>query len=378
MVVTKNVVVVGDGAAGIMTANKIRYLNSEKDARVTLIGNNVKNFCRSDGPQIALRMKKFNESVKPVNFLLNNGVEFVRDEVMQVRPKNRLLYLKSGKKFDYDYLVLAPGLADAPEKLPGYEGEAKHILDMQHALELGKTLENLTEGTVIVATNGASAPNLMGFFELALVYMEQLANIKSKIKMKFVSPDKGAFPLQELSAFFAEKFESVGIELVTEFKVTSINQKNKEIVSAENKTLNYDVLVLPPPLKTREFLGNDDLLGNDGSKNINKTRLTVRDYDDVYISGDAFDFLAEELSGSFVTQSRFISHSISLDINSSFDSAQYAGGVTLSAMTGLSKGITVSYSYDKRPKAPAESMADFRFKKHYSDFYFSSLIRGII
>ena len=37
-----------------------------------------------------------------------------------------------------------------------------------------------------------------------------------------------------------------------------------------------------------------------------------------------------------------------------------------------SKGITVSYTYEKRPKAPTESTADFRFKKHYSDFYFSS------
>jgi sulfide:quinone oxidoreductase len=378
MVVTKNIVVVGDGAAGIMTANKLRYLNSEKDARVTLIGNNVKNFCRSDGPQISLRMKRFSESVKPVNFLLNNKVDFIRDEVTQVRPKNRLLYLKSGNKYDYDYLVLAPGLADAPEKLPGYEGEAKHILDMQHALELGKTLENLTEGTVIVATNGASAPNLMGFFELALVYTEQMANIKSKIKVRFVSPDKGAFPIHELSGFFADKFKSVGIELVTDFKVTSINQKNKEIVSAENKTINYDVLVLPPPLKTREFLASDDLLGSEGSKNINKSRLTVKDYDDVYIAGDAFDFLAEELSGSFVTQARFISHRITSDINSSFDYKQYSGSVTLSAMTGLSKGITVSYTYEKRPRAPSESAADFRFKKHYSDFYFSSLLRGII
>ena len=34
MVVTKSIVVVGDGAAGIMTANKLRYLNSEKDAKV--------------------------------------------------------------------------------------------------------------------------------------------------------------------------------------------------------------------------------------------------------------------------------------------------------------------------------------------------------
>ena len=35
-------------------------------------------------------------------------MDFVRDEVTQVRPKNRLLYLKSGAKYDYDYLVLAP------------------------------------------------------------------------------------------------------------------------------------------------------------------------------------------------------------------------------------------------------------------------------
>ena len=114
----------------------------------------------------------------------------------------------------------------------------------------------------------------------------------------------------------------------------------------------------------------------EGNFYLRKVRL--EDYDDVYISGDAFDFLAEELSGSFVTQSRLISHRISSDINSSFDYEQYTGSVTLSAMTGLSKGITVSYTYDKRPKAPTESTADFRFKKHYSDFYFSSLLRGII
>ena len=51
-------------------------MESEKDAKVTLIGNNVKNFCRSDGPQIALRMKKFTESVKPVTFLLNKAGPF--------------------------------------------------------------------------------------------------------------------------------------------------------------------------------------------------------------------------------------------------------------------------------------------------------------
>ncbi|EQD40764.1 FAD-dependent pyridine nucleotide-disulfide oxidoreductase, partial [mine drainage metagenome] len=253
-----------------------------------------------------------------------------------------------------------------------------HILDMQHSLELGKTLENLTEGTVIVATNGASAPNLMGFYELALVYKEQLSNIKSKVQVKFTSPDNGAFPVPELSDFFAEKFKTAGIELVTDFKVTSINQKNKEIVSSDNKTINYDVLVLPPQLKTREFLANDELLGSDGAKNISKTRLTVRDYDDVYLAGDAYDFLAEELSGSFVTQARYISHRIAADINGTFNSGDYAGSVTLSAMTGLSKGITVSYSYVSRPKRPIESTADFRFKKHYSDFYFSSLLRGII
>ena len=39
--------------------------------------------------------------------------------------------------------------------------------------------------------------------------------------------------------------------------------------------------------------------------------------------------------------------------------------------TNKKQGITVSYTYEKRPRAPTESTADFRFKKHYSDFYFS-------
>ena len=380
MVVMKSIVVVGDGAAGVMIANKLRYKLNSKEARITVVGSNLRNFCRSDGPLVSLRLKRFGDSVMPLNFLLNENIEFIRDEVTQVRPNNRLIYLKGGKKLDYDYLVLAPGMQTSPELMPGYEGEAKHILDLQHTLELGKTMEDFSSGTAVVAINDMPVPNIIGFYEFAFVLSDQLRKLgfASKTKIKFVYPEEGVFPVTELNSFFEEKFREKNIETVSNFKVTSVNQKNREIVS-QNGSMNYDVLVLPPPMRTRDFLKSEELLGGeDGSKNVNKNTLKIRDYDDVYLIGDAVDNLISGLSGSFITQSRYVSGRICDDIGSQASSTFYEGNVTLTAMTGLNKGMTLSYSYSKKAELPKESQADFRFKRYYSDFYFSTLLRGLV
>lgn len=378
MVVSKSIVIVGDGAAGIMISNKLRMMNRLKDARITILGSNTKNFCRSDGPQISLRMKSYESSLKPIQFLLNGGIEFVRDQVSMVRPMNRLIYTKSGNKYDYDYLVLAPGVEPAVDLLPGYEGEAKHFLDLQHSLELGQSLDNFTKGNVIVAINSIPTPNLMGFYEFALLFSEQMAQSGKKAKVSFVYPEKGSFPVKVLSDFFEEKFKEFGIELKSEFKIASVSHKNHEIVSSEDEKMNYDVLVLPTPYKTRDFMLSDELLGKDPKTNVRTATLTVQDYDDVYIAGDALDSQISQLSGSFITQSRFIAERITSDVNGLSFSSKYDGTVSLTSMTGNQKGTTISYSYEKSPSEPKESTADYIFKKHYSDFYFSSLLRGLM
>lgn len=379
MVVTKSIVIVGDGAAGIMMANKLRLMNHQRDARITVIGSNTKNFCRSDGPQISLRKKTYESSLKPIHFLLNNGVEFVRDQVSMVRPSNRLVYTKSGNKYDYDYLILSPGMEQSSELLPGYEGEAKHFLDLQHSLELGKSLEDFSKGKVIVAINSIPTPNLMGFYEFAILLSEQASKMDGNgVKVSFVYPEEGAFPVKVLSDFFVRKFEEFGVELTSGFQIASVNQKNHEIVSGEDEKMNYDVLVLPAPYKNRDFLLTDDLLGSNPKKNVNTSSLTIQDYDDVYIAGDALDFQISQLSGSFITQSRFIAGRISSDVNGLNFASKYDGTVSLTSMTGGGKGTTISYSYEKSPSEPKESEADFTFKKYYSDFYFSSLLRGLM
>lgn len=379
MVVTRSILVVGDGAAGIMISNKLRMMNRLGNARITLIGNHTKNFCRSDGPQIALRMKTHHSSVKPIQFLLNGGIDFVRDQVTMVRPTNRLVYTASGSKYDYDYLVLAPGLERSPELLPGYEGEAKQFLDLQRSIELGKSLENLGNGNVIVAINSVPTPNLMGFYEFAILLSEQFAAKEGgQSKVSFVYPEEGAFPVKVLSDFYERKFKEFGVDLRSKFKIASVNQKNHEIISSEDERINYDLLVLPTPFKNRKFMLSDDLLGSDPKKNTRASSLTIQDYDDVYIAGDALDYEISQLSGSFITQSRFIVDRITSELKGLSFSSKYDGTVSLTAMTGKQLGTTISYSYDRSPNEPKESTADYMFKKHYSDFYFSSLIRGLM
>ncbi len=375
----KNILIVGDGAAGIMTSNKLRMMNRLKDAKITLIGSKTTNFCRSDGPQISLGMKKHTGSVKPIRFLLNPGIDFARDQVTTVEPSNRCINTLNGGRYDYDYLVLAPGLEPSVELLPGYEGEAKQFLDLQHSMELSKILERFTKGNIMVAINKIPTPNLVGFYEFAILLSEQIAGKEGgDSKVTFVYPEEGTFPVKVLSDFFERKFKKFGINLVSKFKIASVNQKNHEIVSSKDERMNYDVLVIPKPYRNRKFMLSDELLGNKPKQNLKTSTLTVKDYDDVYVAGDALDSEISELSGSFVTQSRFIAERIASDINGLSFSKKYDGTVSLTAMTGEKLGMTISYSYEKSPNEPRESSSDYIFKKYYSDFYFSSLLRGLM
>ena len=136
MAVKKRLIVVGDGASGIMLANKTRMLTNNNDVEIVLIGNNRMHFLKEDGAQIAVGLKNYKSSIKDSEFLVNFGISYIRDEVIRIDAANKSVSVKSGKAYDYDFLVLALGGKIFPEGLPGYVGEAKHFHDLQHAQEL--------------------------------------------------------------------------------------------------------------------------------------------------------------------------------------------------------------------------------------------------
>ena len=49
-----NVLILGDGAAGTIMANKLRFLTSRENAEITVIGNSKYHYFKPDGIHIPL------------------------------------------------------------------------------------------------------------------------------------------------------------------------------------------------------------------------------------------------------------------------------------------------------------------------------------
>ncbi len=380
MVAARRVLITGSGNAAISLANKLRILNNPRELDITVVGNEVRHFCRADGTLVALGMKNYRKSVKDIEFLLNNDIEFVRDEVTGVFPEHRMITTRSGKKFDYDILVIATGSSFRTELLPGYDGEAKHFYDLQHALELSKALEDFTGGKIVVGLSEPPVQCPMAIHEFVLLLQEQLkdAGKLEGSEIHFVYPQGGVFPDSGISSMFTGMFSERGITVHSDFTVKEISQKNKEVVSESGEKINYNLLVLSPPTRGQNYLAESGLTDELGYVKVNKNTLQAENVDDVFAIGDSTSPEVPRSEYSVLLQVRYLAKRLTAQINHMAFSGDYDGGSACTALVNSCEGITISFNYDRAPKVPVPSQGDYRFKLYYSDTYFSTILRGMM
>lgn len=380
MVAPRRVLIIGSGTAAISLANKLRILNNPRELEITVVGTEVRHFCRADGPLVALGLKNYRNSVKDIDFLLNSDVDFVRDEVTGVYPEHRMVTTRSGNSFNYDVLVIATGSASRTELLPGYDGEAKHFYDLQHSLELSKTLESFSGGKILVGISEIPLQCPMPNQEFALLLHEHLKALGTvdSTEIHFVYPGSGVFPDPNLSDMLMKMFEEKKIKVHSDFVVKEISQKNKEIISTSEDKINYDLLVLSPPLRGQNMLYETGIVDENGYVKVDKNTLLAEGTGDIYAIGDAASMNVPRSEFAIVLQVRYLAQRITAQINHVPYSGIYDGGSACTALVDSERGITISFDYDTPPKIPIPSQGDHRFKMNYSDTYFSAILRGMM
>ena len=97
-----NVLVLGDGAAGIIISNKLRLLTDRERVSISIVGNTPIHYFKPDGIHIPLNLKNYKDSVKPTAFVINPGIEYIRDMATHIDPENRKVTLLGGKTLDYE------------------------------------------------------------------------------------------------------------------------------------------------------------------------------------------------------------------------------------------------------------------------------------
>lgn len=143
-----DVVVIGGGYAGVMTANR---LTQRDDVAVTLI---------NPRPTFVERIRLHqlvggsDDAVVDYREILADGVRLMVDTVTRIDPAERSVTLASGGTVGYDYLIYAVGSGSADPRVPGAAEFAYPIATLEEAQRLRSVVDGAPATALVTVVGG--------------------------------------------------------------------------------------------------------------------------------------------------------------------------------------------------------------------------------
>jgi len=380
MVASKSVLILGDGSAGIIAANKLRSHAGEDELEITVIGQTPRHFYKPDGLFIPFGYKNYRDSIKPITFLLNQGVDYIDDEIIRLNLDDGIVFLRSGKSYVGDYIIIATGNRYAPEEIPGYDGEARHFYSLQNSMELREYMKAFQGGNIVVGTTGEPIQSPQSLYEFSFLLDSYLIDkgLRSKSKITYLSPFGGVAHDDQLSSIVEPILKRKNIEYKCGVSVASINPKNKEVTGSDGSKFNYNLLVLSPPHRGQEFLKVTGLTDEHGYVQVDPTTLTVKGRSNIFSIGDSNNLNVAKSSASGYMQASFAVAKIVSETVGGLSDTIFQQKSPQVVITGKDTAFSYIESSGKKIRAIQENKGDFLLKWSASDTYFSTVLRGVV
>ena len=128
---SKRIVIVGGGVGGTMLANllvgKLYPEVLRGDVSITLLSNSPDHYYKPAFMYVAFSQFFEEELKRPERSLLRPEISFHVEEVTRFDFSGQQLRTRTGKRFDYDFLVIATGCVPAPERIEGLQEAGDHF-----------------------------------------------------------------------------------------------------------------------------------------------------------------------------------------------------------------------------------------------------------
>ncbi len=348
-----NILILGGGFGGLITAEHlVKTFGSNSKHRITVVAPHDKftfypalvrlafGDCTADDITFDLR-DKLNE--------LN--VRFVQGEVIKLNTNLKRVKV-TGDDFDgeilYDYLVIAMGRRLATEKTPGFFEHAQHLLGINAALEFGETVRKFEKGKIVVglAPDGfLPIPVCETAFALARKFQKEIESDKISINVVFPASIKTAFGGADLEKKLGKAFAKHNITVTTDFAVKEINKK--AIVSDDQRSMEYDLLMLVPPFRGQTMLGNYSFTDESAFILVDNF-MRVQDLDNTYAVGDITAFPGPKLAFMAIRQAQVAAENLVGEMRGGMPSKIYHHDLAIIIDEGGENSIFLNYGiWDK-------------------------------
>lgn len=373
----KKVLILGGGVGGTIVANVLARKTSREEIKITVLDASEKHIYQPGFIYVAFGNEKPENLIKEERKLLNKRVEFVVDEATKVDTAEKRVTTKSGKVFDYDYLVIATGAKLHPQELPGYE-DAHHFYDLESALKLREALKNFSGGNIVIGIGGLpyKCPPAPSESACQLDYLFRKRGLRDKVDIHYLSPLPRVFPIESVSPLIQKVMESKGIKVTELFNVDTIDPKTKTVNSLEGESIKYDLLIVVPPHKGTKIVEDSGLGDRGGWIPTDKHTLKVKGHDDIYAVGDCTDIPTSKAGATAHYEAKVIAENIAAEVKGESTLKEYDGKVRCFFDAGFKRATTISFNFEHPPKPIPLSRHWYWGKMLVGKLYWSVVLKG--
>ena len=298
-----DLLILGAGACGSIVANKVtrelrREIADDKYS-VTVLDKNDMSLNPAGFTFIPFHLLALEDIQRPMKKIISPRVNVFSGEdgyVTHIDLENRMVTVNSGKKYSYDYLVIATGARLAPEEFPGLAEDCNTFYTLDGAISLRYTLNTFDSGRIVIATPEMpiACPGAPSKFAVLLDdYLRHVrtGNVREKVDLTFLWPVNNVGPPvynEKIISGFAER----GIDRRYNFNMQLVDPKAKKVTSTDGEEVDYDLLVSIPPHRGAKAMIDSEISDEKGWLPTNKYTLQYyrspsESYDEVYAIGDS-------------------------------------------------------------------------------------------
>jgi sulfide:quinone oxidoreductase len=393
------VLIIGGGTAGIMTAAQLKRKHPKTD--IAIIEPSDKHVYQPAWTLVGAGTFNFKDTIRPEAPLIPKGVEWIRDYADELLPDTNTVKTRKSGNITYDYLVVCPGIQMDIDAMPGLREAldknevCSNYTDPEHTWEVLRKFKGgnavFTQPTTPIKCGGA--PQKIMY--LAEEYFRK-HNLRDKTNVVYATPGSVIFGVKE----FAKELNKIILERDIIFKpyyaphridpinkviyfhysepgentcvVTENNKLNERLVGTTEIAMPYDMLHLAPPQSAPDFIKRSPLAyasgPNKGWLEVDINSLQHTRYHNVFGLGDAAALPTAKTGAAIRKQVPVVVDNLGYMLsNSATISKGYEGYSSCPLVTGYSKMVLAEFKYNNvRDSDPFLSKFIDTTKEQYS------------
>lgn len=294
---SKQILILGGGYGGVLTALTARKYLSAADANITIVNRFpthqiITELHRLAGGTIAEKAV----SLPLTKLLGDKKVNIVVDSVKEIKPNEKQVVLESGTVYKYDALVVALGSETNYFGIPGLEENSlvlKSVADanrirehVETRLDAYKKSGNKADATIVVGGGGLSGVELIGEFADKLPEVCRNKGIDfNDISLYCVEAGPAVLPIfpKVLIERAVESLEKRGVTFITSVAITEATKTSVSL--KDGRTLESNTIIWTGGVKGNPVVGSSGLAEDRGRSTVTQT-LQSTSHADVFLAGD--------------------------------------------------------------------------------------------